>query len=298
VNFQDIVNGRLGIGFAMLLGRSMPPRLGRRLATIGADIISGRRGLAMVQAVRTNQYVASGQTLTRAELDDSVREAYRYAARFIFDTYHYMDKELTTESLVRIDGRFNSLMERMGDRQQGTVIVIVHTGNPDLAIRTAASQGLRLLGLAMNRPGRGYQWQNTMRNLGGIETLAASVDSMRRAIKWLDQGGTVATGVDRPMPESGYKPCFFDHRAAMPVHYASLAMKAEVPIFMFAAYLREDGLYSAEISDPIEMNQGGDRRSTILENAERVLSVAEQYISRYREQWMMFYPVWPDVRPP
>lgn len=282
----------------MVLARSMPPRLGRRLALIGADIISGRRGLAMVQAVRTNQYVASGQSLTPDELDHSVRKAYRYAARFIFDTYHYMDKELTAESLVRIEPRFDSLMERMRDKQQGTVIVIVHTGNPDLAIRTAASQGMRLLGLATNRPGRGYQWQNAMRNLGGVETLAASVDSMRRAIQWLDEGGTVATGVDRPMPESGYKPCFFGHRAAMPVHYASLAMKAKVPIFMVAAYLKEDGSYSAEISDPIEMKQGGDRRATILENAERVLSFAEHYISRYREQWMMFYPVWPDVRPP
>lgn len=252
----------------------------------------------MVEAVRANQYVASGQSLTPDELDDSVRMAYRHAARFIFDTYHYMDKELTGENLVWIDPRFDSLLERMRDEQQGTVIVIVHTGNPDLAIRTAASRGLRLLGLAMNRPGRGYQWQNAMRNLSGVETLAASVDSMRRATKWLEQGGTVATGVDRPMPESGYRPCFFGRRAAMPVHYASLAMKAKVPIFMVAAYLREDGSYSAEISDPIEMKQGGDRRATILENAERVLGVAEQYISRYREQWMMFYPVWPDVRPP
>ena len=38
-----------------------------------------------------------------------------------------------------------------------------------------------------------------------------------------------------------------------------------------------------------------DREQEILQNAERVLQAAEDMILRAPEEWVMFYPVWPDT---
>jgi lauroyl/myristoyl acyltransferase len=43
------------------------------------------------------------------------------------------------------------------------------------------------------------------------------------------------------------------------------------------------------------MEPRNDPREEIIYNTERVLTVAEKFISAHPEQWSMFFPVWPDL---
>jgi KDO2-lipid IV(A) lauroyltransferase len=127
--------------------------------------------------------------------------------------------------------------------------------------------------------------------------VPASVSGLRDAVRWLQQGGLVVTGMDRPSADPQDRPCFFGRPAALPVHYAYLAMKARVPVCVVAPIRRPDGKYHVISSDLIEMDPLPDRASAALRNAEKVLATAEQFIRAAPEQWSVPLPVWPDLLP-
>jgi lauroyl/myristoyl acyltransferase len=118
---------------------------------------------------------------------------------------------------------------------------------------------------------------------------------LKQAVKHLERGGMVLTGLDRPVQNPKYHPTFFGHAAALPTHYISLALKAHVPVVIIAAIYQADRKYHVLSSEPIEMEWGADRGKDILFNAERVLKQAEAFIQLAPQQWSVPLPVWPRL---
>jgi lauroyl/myristoyl acyltransferase len=79
------------------------------------------------------------------------------------------------------------------------------------------------------------------------------------------------------------------------MHHIFLATKAHVPIVVAAATLQKDGMYHVFASDFLEMDSHSDPDVEMLRNAEKVLSVAEEFIRRAPQQWSVPLPVWPQV---
>jgi phosphatidylinositol dimannoside acyltransferase len=117
---------------------------------------------------------------------------------------------------------------------------------------------------------------------------------MREAVSHLRAGGVVVTGAERPLPGAKYRPIFFGRPASLPVHYISLALRAGVPVIVVAVVFESDR-YRLHVSEPIAVVEHENRPTTLLRNAERVLAVVGEYICLAPEQWMMFYPVWPEA---
>ena len=128
-----------------------------------------------------------------------------------------------------------------------------------------------------------------------MRLLPASVGALRQALKHLQKGGMVLTGIDRPIPDPEVHPRFFGRPAALPVHHIFLATKAHVPIVIAATNLQDDGKYHVCASEWIEMDHGPDPAAEMLRNAEQVLGVAEHFIGQFPQQWSVPLPVWPQV---
>lgn len=165
----------------------------------------------------------------------------------------------------------------------------------DLALRAITLLGLRALALTVTEISGGPKWLLKIRRNAGLEILPANMNTLRHAIAWLREGGAVLTGVDRPIPASKYRPCFFGHPSTLPVHHIQLALRANVPIVMAAMIRQPDDSYQFMISDPIYMQHYPDRRTEIITNAEVVLKVAEDIIRQAPQQWSISYPVWPEL---
>ncbi len=103
------------------------------------------------------------------------------------------------------------------------------------------------------------------------------------------------TGIDRPIPNPDVQPRFFGRPAALPIHHIFLAMKAHVPIVITVANLQKDEKYHVFASDLIEMDSYSDRETSVLRNAEKVLTTAEEFIRRCPQQWSVPLPVWPQT---
>lgn len=245
--------------------------------------------------MRANQWIVHGETLQGESLDAVVRETLRYSARCIFDLYHYIDNVEAAGRLIVLEPSFQQLFKRSEFDDRGLVIIGLHLGNFDLVLQWVCRQGLKPLAVTIPDPQGGRRLEYEMRKKIGIHLLPASVGAIRQAVKHLQKGGMVLTGIDRPIPEPEMCPRFFGHPAALPVHHVFLASKARVPLIIAVTRLQEDGKYHVYASDLIEMDPYSGPQVALIQNAEKVLGVAEGFIRQAPRQWSVPLPVWPQL---
>lgn len=292
IDLQQVINGSLSLRLVYFFARSLPPRLGYRIASGLADQLAAQKSSRLIRAVRLNQWAASGETLEGEALDKVVRETLRYSAHSLFDLYHYGHDFEATRQLIVFDSSFHDIARRSEFEQRGLMIAGLHLSNFDLVLHLLSKEGLRPLVITIPSPEGGRYIEYEMRKRAGMNLLPASVGALRRALKRLQHGGMVLTGIDRPIEKSNVGPRFFGRRSALPVHHIFLALKARVPVVVTATYLQPDGKYHVFASDPIEVDSSVGE--AIVQNAEKVLAVAEKYIRRSPRQWSVPLPVWPE----
>jgi lauroyl/myristoyl acyltransferase len=160
---------------------------------------------------------------------------------------------------------------------------------------TLSMQGIQPLVLTIPNPQGGRRVEFESREKAGANLLPGSFPALRKALRHLQQGGFVATGIDRPVPEPRLRPQFFGYPSALPLHYIFLALKAKVPVRILATIRRPDGRNIIQASELIAMEPHPDRETEALQNAERVLRIAEEFIRQAPTQWSVSLPVWPDM---
>lgn len=293
MNFQDILNSRLGIAIVLGLGRFIPPGIGYPLGEWLGRVIASFKKNRMVQSVRANQWVVSGQQLDGQQLDEITRRTFEHTAVCLYDLYHNLTYPQRILDMVSMSPQLTEILNDRLKGNQGTMIVAPHLSNFDLAGRAMALHGYPILALSYPRPPGGYQWQNQMRQESGIDIQPMSFESMRAARERLKNHGLVLTGMDRPMESSNHQPRFFGHPAAVPVTYINLAAQSGADFLVVACRSTARGKYVVDCSDVIPFIADKDTNRQYLANAERLLKEAEKMILRAPEQWSMFYPVWP-----
>jgi len=295
INQKKILESTFGVSLVSFLGQALPLRLGHWLADTIAERIAARQDSEMIRAVRANQWVVCGESLEKEALDRAVSETLRYSARSLFDLYHYINRPEVTRHLIVLDEATRQLTRRSEFDERGLLVAGVHLSNFDLILQWLCTNGIRPLVLTIPDPQGGRRKEYEMRKKTGMNLVPASVSALRQALNHLEQGGIVLTGIDRPIPAPRVRPLFFGRPASLPMHHIFLALKVRVPMVVMAANLRPDGKYQIETSNSIEMDPHPDRDLEAIQNAEKVLSIAERFIRLVPQQWSMSLPVWPET---
>jgi lauroyl/myristoyl acyltransferase len=246
----------------------------------------------LIGAIRLNQWIASGESLKAEALDEVVRGTLRHSARSLFDLYHYSHDFEATRQLIVFDSSFDVIARRSEFEDRGLMIAGLHLSNFDLVMQWLSQDGLKPLVLTIPNPQGGRHIEYEVRRRSGMNLVPASVGALRQALKHLQCGGMVLTGIDRPIDKPAIWPRFFGRPSALPVHHVFLASKARVPIIITATYFQPDGKYHVFASAPIEIGWSVGEAS--LRHAEKVLAVAEEFIRRSPGQWSVPLPVWPE----
>lgn len=295
INLQNLANTRFAIATALALGQGLPNFIGRPLARLIADGISRNRDTSMVRALRTNLWVASGCTLNAEALDLQVRQTFRKHLRSLWDFYHNLNRPNEVLEMVDFEPSFQTLFDQAKEDKLPRLFVTVHTSNFEMAGRALALRGLEYQILSFPQPPGGYQLQNKIRQESGIEVTPMSVEAFQKARERLRSGGTVLTGVDRPLAQSRHLVRFFGRLAPLPVAYVQLALQTGAPIIIVACISKPGGRYGLICSEPIIAQTGPDRDGELVSNAETVLKYAEDIIRPRPTDWCMFYPVFPEA---
>ncbi|HNT55307.1 MAG TPA: hypothetical protein PKG95_11380 [Anaerolineaceae bacterium] len=295
INLQRFSNSRFAVSLMLTLSQLMPRWLGRRLVDLVARLIVCQRETAMVQAIRANQWVLSGGTLSAAELNARACQVIRSSGNALFDHYHNVRTPNRARHMVQFTPHMLEIIAERKQARQGAVFVAPHTGSFDLAGMALVQAGLKFLVLSFPQPPGGYQLQNELRRLSGIEIMPLTMEALQSARQRLQNGGTVLTGLDRPWPESTHRPRFFGRPTALPVAYIPLALRNKVPVYFVYCLSQPKGRYVLNCSEPIWLQSHPDRDTEVIANAEQILRLAEAVLSAHPEQWAMTYPVWPET---
>ena len=295
IDIQQIVNSSFGINLITMLGRGLPPWLGHRIAGLVAEQVASQRDSKMVRAVRANQWVARGESLDDEALDQAVRETLQHSAYSLYDLYHYIRKTEATRHLIVLDSTTQQLSRRPEFDERGLMVVGLHLSNFDLVLQWLCQQGMKPFVLTIPNPQGGRRMEFEIRRRTGMNLVPISVSALRQALRHLQQGGAVLTGIDRPISEPKACPRFFGRPSALPLHHIFLATKAKVPVMIMVIQFQADGKYHVLTSDLIEMDSYPDRELEMQQNAEKVLNIAESFIRQAPEQWSVSLPVWPEI---
>jgi phosphatidylinositol dimannoside acyltransferase len=292
---QKFYKSRFGVSLAATLAAKFEPGIAYRFSRGLSRLVASQRRLSIVRAVRANQWVVNQGSLTLEQLDRNVEQVFFSRFQSIYDLYHYLNDQQAMKHMVLFTASMERVLQRLKDGKKGMMVVIPHLGNFDFVGQEVLRRGHAFLALTLPRPSSGYSHENAIRSQTGLEVTPVSRDSIRQAKNRLKAGGAVMTGLDRPLTSSRYRPRFFGRPALMPVLHVRLALETGVPVVVIANIKQEDGRYKVFASEPIHMQRVSNRARELIQNAETVLKVAEDFIRRTPGQWGMFYPVWPEV---
>lgn len=273
----------------------MPPRIGYKFSAFAADQIASHGNWHIVRGVRANQWVVCGENLGGEALHQAVRATFRNSALAIFNLYHYVNNPKASQCLIKPDAVTQELIQRPEYAERGLMLLGLHMSNFDLVLQAMCRRGLKAMALTIPDPQGGRRLEYEMRKRIGMNLVPASASTMRQAVRYLQAGGLVLTGIDRPVPQSNCRPKFFGRPSSLPAHHIHLALKSHVPVMVICAIMQPDEKYHVFASDLIEMQPHSDRETEILQNAEKVLNIAEGFIRQAPQQWVMSLPVWPEI---
>ena len=200
IDLQQVINSPITVSLASFLGRVIPPGIGYPICDLIANWVASRRDSKVIQAVRVNQWMVHGANLEKEALDKAVWETFRNNARNLYDLYHYIENPEATQRIISLSPAARELVERPEFGDRGLVIIGLHLSNFDLVLQSICRQGFKIMVLTIPDPQGGRRVEYEMRRRTGINLVPASLSALRQAVKHLERGGMVLTGMDRPVP--------------------------------------------------------------------------------------------------
>ena len=292
---QDFFSSKLVTQVGVLIGQHVPRKVGYGLAQMAANIIA-RRKPEVYWTVRGNLRQIIGPEVNENALHDVTRQVFAHAGQTYYDFFNAIGQppEILAKAVHIPESLFMHINSGMA-RGRGVLLLGMHMSNFDLTILSLGAHGLPIQVLTVADPRAGFRFLNRLRVKAGFEVTPITPESLRAALRRLRNGGVVITAGDRPIPEDRELITFFGRPAYLPLGPARLAMMSEATVLMAGCHYDSHDGYAMHVTGPIEMVRTGDWRRDILANTSRLSTILERYVRAHPEQWMMFYPLWPDA---
>ena len=282
----------------LLLGRLLSRKQAYRMADWIAGLVVSKSESWLVQGVRANQAVVRDLPYDSPLLDQAVQDVIRNAARGYADWYRAVagGPEVVSSSVI-VDEGLDQVVNQSIEDKRGLVIVGPHMSSFNILLLALGVSGYPIQALSYARVQGAYHVDNAVRLKFGLNLTPISFQSLRQAMLRLRDGGLVMTAIDRP-DVGGESLTFFDRPAKLPVGHARLALRTDSRIMVGMVQAAGDGLYRAVCGSLIEPEYTGDQHRDVLELAQRILYLIEDYIRDRPGEWLIFLPIWPSVITP
>ena len=294
---RSVAMSRWGPALGLAITRLIPYRLGYAVGNLFARWVSRNPNNPMNQAIRANQAVVRNLPFNDPALDHVVCDVMRMNARGFVDFFKALAGGVeAVKRVCIIDEPIRSKIDEWMSDERGMIIISPHLLGFDIYMLYLGILGYPIHAISYPDPRGSYVAQNVLRRRFGFNITPLSVQSLREGLRTLKRGEVVMTAVDRP-GLGGEPLMFFGREVVLPVGHTRLAVKTNARVIVGISYLDDEGIYhgmGAEVFDPPNT---GDEKRDAHELAQRVLSTFEIYIRKWPENWLMFYPVWPDMIP-
>lgn len=281
----------------IFLGAVLPTRQAYWLADkIAANVISQTES-DLYRSLRCNQAVVRGLSYDDPQLDDIMFRVMQNATRGYADWFKGMakGKQYLLERCTLDDNLLKSALQAKDDGR-GLLMVGGHMSSFNIMMLGLGVLGLPIKVLSYADPGGSYKVDNMIRKKYGLDLSPISVASLKEAIRRLKNGGLVLTGIDRP--DVGGEPLdFFGTQVVMPVGHARLAIRTGSRMMIGATTRMGPARYRVYGPDVIEPEISGDYDRDVRRLAQKMLHILEDQIRARPDEWLMFFPIWPEKMP-
>ncbi len=266
------------------IARRLPLSRTRRMAERAARLFFDRDGRHARRAL-VNLRLAYPE-LPEPQLLEMGRQSFVHFAWNVIDfarSETWSDAELES----RVEVRNPEILESALARGRGALLLTLHLGNFELAIRALGRRfpGFAALGRVQSNP---LIQERLARNRtrSGAELIDRR-GATSAALRVLRQGRTLAILLDQYVRRGhGVYVPLFGHRCATSSGMAILALRTGAPVV--PGYIVRDGLdhHVIEFLAELEPPRDSARREQILEATESYNRVMEHLIRKHPEQWM------------
>lgn len=289
---------RMAPNLAYFLVRILPKNWAYWLADQLAAYAAARTNMELIQAVRSNQIVVQELAEGDPAIDKAVVDVLQTAGRCQVDLFRAIARGRSAVlANCKPDDLFTEGLRVGTASGKGLIVVGVHMSNFDMYLLSLHSRGTEIQVLSYANPKESYKIQNDIRSKFGLNITPISMTSLRKAYKRLRRGGVIGTGVDRP-DTGGEILQFFGRDALLPVGHTRLAVKTGASILAGVVRGTGPGKYEVIGSPLFTPPQTGDKEADICNMAQGILDWYEQRIRERPEEWLMFFPVWPESQQP
>jgi len=290
-------NNKYLILLGIKLCQWVPKKMALTVIESLSSVISGFKKTDLIKAVRSNQKVVSqDETLTSVDLDKRTRAVLRHALTCYYDFFRNIDDLENMNALFPTADELNMKFD-LATKETGALVIAPHLSNFNLLFHVITEKGFLAKLLTLSTLYSGYGLINKIRSKVGAEIVPVDEGSyFNETVEHLKSGGMAVTAVDRPVPTRKHKHqvTFFGKYSALPVGYISLALAANVPIIIVSTLMTAEGLYEFKFSEKIHLKKYQNKLDDLMLNGKIVLKKIEEMITHAPEQWLMYYPVWPD----
>lgn len=290
-------NNKYFILIGIKLCKWAPRNMALALIESLSSMIGGMKKTDLIRAIRSNQAVISqDESLDSSELDIKTRAVIRHALTCYYDFFRNIDDPENMGALFPTAVELNNKFDQ-ATKEAGALVIAPHISNFNLLFQVITEKGFRAKLLTLSTLYSGYGVINNIRSQVGAEIVPVDEGNyFSETVEYLKAGGLAVTSVDRPVPsrKHKHKVNFFEKPSALPVGYISLALAADVPIIIVTTFMTADGLYEFNFSEKIYLKEYRNKFDTMLLNGEMILKKIEELINQAPDQWLMYYPVWPD----
>lgn len=300
LNLQRFLITETGTRLAIRLSRLIPRPITHRLLRIITFFVA-RRDTPLTRAIQSNMSVVLDTTPEDPTIDRLIHEVLFCSASGTYDFFHALGSSPEqNSSLVDMPQAIWDALDPASRPGRGLLVVGPHVGVLDMggigfaASHHADSHEVQVLSYAL--PPSGYQLVNDLRSTEGLILTPSSGDAMRQAAERLHNGGIVFTSLDRPPPRGkrAQTTDFFGKPARLWNGFARLATANDALLLIIWVEQTTSGRYRLHVVrqlDPKELD-GNDPAAALWR---ATLDEVETIIRAHPEQWLMFFPVWPET---
>lgn len=194
------------------------------------------------------------------------------------------------EGMIRLEG-YQHLPKAL-NAGKGAIMITAHFGNLEVVGQILMIHGHKVTTPAEHlKPERLFRYICDLRESKGMRMIPVD-GPMLDIFRALRRNEIVGLVADRDLNDGGVVVDFFGSPARMPSGYVELALRTGAPILVAHTLRLHDNSYRGAILPPVELQMDGG----IEENLRRVLADVEGFIGQHPEQWVMFEPVWEDMK--
>lgn len=273
------------------LAQHLPMKLCYSIASILGDLLyvfwpSGRRNVV------ANMRHVLGPEASDKTVKRTARSSFRNYMKLLVD----FARVSATEPWAlqdRLKGMGWDNLDKAFEHGKGVLLVGIHLGNWEVAGAALASSGYKINAVSETV---GNEHINRLaidlRARLGIQLIPMEY-ALKRVYKALRRNEAVGLVTDRPLPpDEGVPVEFFGRQIAWPAGPATLALRTGASIVTGYLVRSAENDYVGEIYPPLEFEVTGELERDVQIITQRIVSLQEDLIRRYPDQWYMFRRMW------